>query len=481
MAHDEERDELPASFGRRVWTWVKEILIIVVSALVLSFLLKTFFFQSFWIPSASMENTLDVGDRILVSKWRPGPFDLRRGDIVVFRDPNNWLSAEEVQAGSGPNGFLGDVLRFTGLLPEDAGEHLVKRVIGLPGDTVECKTSDGPVYVNGVALDEQYVRPGLAPCAGQKTPWTTVVPTDYVWVHGRQPRQQRGLPFPHGRTGRGRDPHRQHRGDGVRDGLAARPLDGVGQPVPLGQRGPERGRRLGMVGLERERSLWDAGAEVVAGIDEVGRGALAGPVSVGVVALAPCDSWPDGLADSKQLSAARRESIAAALETFGVARAVGDASNAEVDAVGITAALRLAALRALRLIADSGVSVDAVLLDGRHDWLSRRPAGLFGDDDGDPVVVPPVTMVVGGDATCASIAAGSVLAKVARDALMRAAHADHPEYGWDGNKGYGAPGHLDALRRLGPTPLHRVSWKPSRAVAARGGSPGSRGRGMMVW
>ncbi len=223
-----------------------------------------------------------------------------------------------------------------------------------------------------------------------------------------------------------------------------------------------------MVTLDSERALWDAGAGVVAGIDEVGRGALAGPVSVGVVALAPCDGWPDGLADSKQLSPARREAIAIELAEYGVARAVGEATNAEIDAAGITAALRIAALRALAQISGAGVTVDAVLLDGRHDYLSARPADLFSpDDDGDAVVVPPVTMVVGGDGRCASIAAGSVLAKVRRDAMMRAAHDDYPEYGWVGNKGYGAPGHLEALRRLGPTPLHRVSWKlPGRDGAA---------------
>ena len=174
----------PVTLGRRAWTWTKELLIIVVSALVLSFLLKTFFVQSFWIPSSSMESTLDVGDRILVSKWRPGPLDLRHGDIIVFVDPNNWLSAEEVKAGSGPQGVLGDVLRFTGLLPEDSGEHLVKRVVGLPGDIVECRTGDGPVYVNDVALDEPYVAPGVVPCAGYPTPWRTEVPPDYVWVMG---------------------------------------------------------------------------------------------------------------------------------------------------------------------------------------------------------------------------------------------------------------------------------------------------------
>jgi signal peptidase I len=181
---DDVYDEAPPSLGRRAWTWIRELLIIVVSALVLSFLLKTFFFQSFWIPSSSMESTLAVGDRILVTKWRPGPLELRRGDIVVFRDPNNWLSAEEVKAGSGPQGVLGSVLKFTGLLPEDAGEHLVKRVIGLPGDTVECRTNAGPVYVNGHALSETYLSPGVSPCTGFATPWKADVPAKDVWVMG---------------------------------------------------------------------------------------------------------------------------------------------------------------------------------------------------------------------------------------------------------------------------------------------------------
>ncbi len=214
------------------------------------------------------------------------------------------------------------------------------------------------------------------------------------------------------------------------------------------------------VSLAHERSLWDAGATVVAGIDEVGRGALAGPVSVGVVALGQCDEWPDGLADSKRLTPAHRERMADVLATFGAARAVGDASNAEIDVLGIVDALRLAALRALEEIASTGVVVDAILLDGKHDWLSARAEDLFASAAGErPVDVAPVTMIVGGDGLCASIAAGSVLAKVARDAQMREAHDAHPEYGWVGNKGYGAPEHLDAIRRLGPTPLHRVSWR----------------------
>lgn len=214
------------------------------------------------------------------------------------------------------------------------------------------------------------------------------------------------------------------------------------------------------VTLDRERSLWEAGAGVVVGVDEVGRGALAGPVAVGAVAVAPCRTWPDGLADSKALSPTRREAVADALAGFGVARAVGEASSAEVDERGVVGALRLAGLRALASIAEDGVVVDAVLLDGTHDWLSGRASTLFDAADAPaPVAVPPVTTVVRGDGECASIAAASVLAKVARDAVMRRAHEDHPDYGWASNKGYGALEHLDAIRRLGPTPLHRRTWR----------------------
>lgn len=229
------------------------------------------------------------------------------------------------------------------------------------------------------------------------------------------------------------------------------------------------------VSLERERLLWAAGSRVVAGVDEVGRGALAGPVSVGLVALAPCDVWPVGLADSKEIPAATRERLAVELAHVGEARAVGSASSREVDAFGIVGALRLAGYRALAEVGAAGVAVDAILLDGKHDWLTPPPEALFGTEGAaedlaevcraalGSATVPPVTMVVGGDALCVSIAAASVLAKVARDAVMVEAHTLHPEFEWASNKGYGAEVHLDALRRLGPSPLHRVSWAlPSR-------------------
>jgi ribonuclease HII len=211
-----------------------------------------------------------------------------------------------------------------------------------------------------------------------------------------------------------------------------------------------------VVSLSTEEALWEAGARVVAGVDEVGRGALAGPVSVGVVALAPCDCWPEGLDDSKRLSEARRVDIAGALEDFVLTWAVGSASNKEVDERGIVGALRLAGYRALEAVSLT-VTVDAVLLDGRHDWLSPPPPTL--DDDGPDLRIPPVTTVVHGDGTGVSMAAASVLAKVSRDEVMVEAHDRHPRYGWRENKGYGTPDHLQAIRDFGPTSWHRRSWR----------------------
>jgi len=153
---------------------------VVVSALALSFLIKTFLFQSFWIPSGSMEPTLMYGDRILVTKWRPDPLPLRRGDVIVFKDPGAWLNhAPEDSTGAERVGK--EILTFTGLLPEDAGEHLVKRIIGLPGDHVECDDPEGKVSVNGEELTEDYIAPGARPC-GQT--FSVDVPDGYLWVMG---------------------------------------------------------------------------------------------------------------------------------------------------------------------------------------------------------------------------------------------------------------------------------------------------------
>ncbi|WP_024288831.1 ribonuclease HII [Cellulomonas sp. KRMCY2] len=216
--------------------------------------------------------------------------------------------------------------------------------------------------------------------------------------------------------------------------------------------------------LRHERALLRSGAQVVVGMDEVGRGALAGPVSVGAVAVDLFTrTCPRGVADSKLLSAAARERLLPALGRWGTARAVGHASPAEIDELGIIAALRLAGRRALAQLA---VPVDLVLLDGSHDWLSAPAQGGLFDEPAPASALdqpghrePAVRTRVKADQTCASVAAASVLAKCERDALMVGLAEGHPAYGWHENKGYGAPEHLAALRLLGPCDLHRRTWR----------------------
>ncbi len=216
--------------------------------------------------------------------------------------------------------------------------------------------------------------------------------------------------------------------------------------------------------LRVERGLLRAGARVVVGMDEVGRGALAGPVSVGAVAVdLSTRSCPPGVADSKLLRPAARQALLPALGRWGLARAVGHASAAEVDEVGIIGALRLAGRRALAAMA---LDVDTVLLDGSHDWLSAEQTLFSAADDLDAL---RVHTLVKADQRCSSVAAASILAKCERDAMMAEHDARRPGYGWAGNKGYGAPDHLEALAVLGPSELHRRSWRlPGVAVGATG-------------
>lgn len=191
-------------------------------------------------------------------------------------------------------------------------------------------------------------------------------------------------------------------------------------------------------------------------MDEVGRGALCGPVSIGVVVIdAKTAPAPKGVRDSKMLTPQRREELRPLVQKWAIAHAVGHASSAEIDEVGIIAALRLAGTRALEQLP---MRPDWILLDGHHDYLTPPPqASLFADNGGQEML-GPVTTIIKGDMKCAGVAAASILAKTERDALMVALSAEHPEYGWAENKGYSAPEHLAALASLGPTPYHRISW-----------------------
>jgi len=185
----------------------------------------------------------------------------------------------------------------------------------------------------------------------------------------------------------------------------------------------------------------------VAGIDEVGRGPLAGPVVAAAVIL-PKAATPDGLHDSKKLSAARREELDAVIRRDALAWAIGAADVAEIDALNILNATLLAMRRA---VAALPVWPASIAVDGNRlpdlGFHSRSVAG---------------EAIVGGDGTVASISAASIVAKVYRDGLMAEADRRFPGFGFAANKGYGTAGHLDALRRLGPCAIHRRSFRPVR-------------------
>ena len=177
----------------------------------------------------------------------------------------------------------------------------------------------------------------------------------------------------------------------------------------------------------------------VIGVDEVGRGPLAGPV-VAAAVLLDRDCIPDGIDDSKKLSAIARARLHD--ELIGCAKiGIGVASVEEIDRINILQASFLAMERAMDALAVAPVMV---LVDGNQKPRWRHPCRT----------------VVGGDGLSLSIAAASIIAKVTRDRMMIAAHDDHPDYGWASNKGYGTPQHLDALRRFGPTAHHRRAFAP---------------------
>jgi len=190
-----------------------------------------------------------------------------------------------------------------------------------------------------------------------------------------------------------------------------------------------------------ERALIAEGRHFVAGVDEVGRGPLAGPVGVGAVILDPRD-LPIGLDDSKVLTAARREELAAVIYAKAIAVSLAFASVEEIDRFNIRGATLLAMRRAVAALA---VKPHYALIDGRD-----TPPGL-------PCPAHPI---VGGDGLSLSIAAASIVAKVARDALMARFDAIHPGYGFARHAGYATREHAAALKRLGPCPLHRRSYKP---------------------
>lgn len=169
---DRRKENSEPSLGR-------ELFIIVVVALLLSFFVRTFIAQAFFVPSGSMENTLQIQDRILVSKLSNHFGGVQRGEIVVFSDPSHWLPDPEPPAGIA--GVLRNALMWVGLLPSDTGKDLVKRVIGIGGDNVKCCSPEGRIVLNGVTLVEPYLKP---PGSTDQVQFNITVPQDRVFVMG---------------------------------------------------------------------------------------------------------------------------------------------------------------------------------------------------------------------------------------------------------------------------------------------------------
>jgi ribonuclease HII len=210
--------------------------------------------------------------------------------------------------------------------------------------------------------------------------------------------------------------------------------------------------------LSLERELWASGARYIIGMDEVGRGAIAGPVAVGVAIIDRNDHrselpWPANLKDSKLLSEKARNEILQPVKDWVVGSAVGMASAAEIDSKGIVQSLAISASRALetllsdanlrRSIAENGA---IIILDGSHNWLGAKASGI------------QVIVRTKADRDCVSVAAASIISKVERDNLMIELASSFPEFGFEGHKGYASEGHIQAIRNLGPTEVHRHTW-----------------------
>jgi ribonuclease HII len=199
--------------------------------------------------------------------------------------------------------------------------------------------------------------------------------------------------------------------------------------------------------FDRRRELFERGARLVAGVDEVGMGPLAGPV-VAVALILPEHVDLPGLKDSKQLGRPARERLEIRIREQAVACAAGKVHPRDIDRLNIYQA-GLEAMR--RAVAALAVKPDHVLVDARTI----------------PGVAASQTAIVGGDASDGTIAAASIVAKVHRDAIMRHLDSRYPGYGFGRHMGYGTQQHLEALRRLGPSPAHRHSFAPVARAAAR--------------
>jgi signal peptidase I len=180
-ARDDRRRSKPKARGAKAF--LRDVAVILVAAIVISFLIKTFLIRSFYIPSESMEPTLLRNDRIIVNQLVPDLMPVEHGDVVVFRDPGGWLTPQPEPEGNSVVDGIDFVLSLIGLTAPDSNDHLIKRVIGLPGDRVVCCNELGQMTINGVPIEEPYIAPAGA-AGAQDVPFDVVVPDDSLWVMG---------------------------------------------------------------------------------------------------------------------------------------------------------------------------------------------------------------------------------------------------------------------------------------------------------
>jgi signal peptidase I len=172
--------------ARGFWLFIRDIIVIFLAALLISFLIKTFLIRSFYIPSESMRETLHVNDRIIVNLLEPAYFPIQNGDVVVFRDPGGWLTQQTTTPVDQPplvaavDKFLG----FVGLSAPDSEDHLIKRVIGMPGDVVVCCNALGQLTVNGIPLSEPYTTLPAGVTKATKDDFSVTVPDGFLWMMG---------------------------------------------------------------------------------------------------------------------------------------------------------------------------------------------------------------------------------------------------------------------------------------------------------
>ncbi len=179
--------------------FLRDLLVILVVAFLVSFLLKTFLVRSFYIPSVSMEQTLQVNDRILVNQLVPDVMGVDRGDVVVFKDPGGWLYPRSQPA---PEGFE-KVLQAVGLAADTSDEYVVKRVIGVGGDRVQCCDAEGRVMVNGVPITEPYIVIPPGETRASKIDFDVTVPEGSVWVMGDNRYQSKDSRYNQDQPGKG--------------------------------------------------------------------------------------------------------------------------------------------------------------------------------------------------------------------------------------------------------------------------------------